>query len=65
MAGIRAFIPTYGAIGPLFDELYAYLGRHGAGGMAVGFDHNEEYKEHDPEMEAAVYLSAPCRRAAG
>jgi DNA-binding transcriptional MerR regulator len=59
VAGIRAVIPNYGAIGPLFDELYAYLGRHGAGGMAVGFDHNEEYKEHDPEMEAAVYLSAP------
>lgn len=59
VAGIRAVIPNYGAIGPLFDELYGYLGRHGAGGIAVGFDHNEEYKEHDPEMEAAVYLSAP------
>ncbi len=59
VAGIRAVIPNYAAIGPLFDELYAYLGRHGVGGLAVGFDHNAEYKEHDPEMEAAVYLAAP------
>jgi DNA-binding transcriptional MerR regulator len=59
VAGIRAVIPNYAAIGPLFDELYAYLGRHGAGGLAVGIDHNEEYKEHDPEMEAAAYLTTP------
>lgn len=59
VAGIRAVIPSYGAIGPLFDELFAYLGRHGAGGLAVGIDHNEEYKERDPDMEAAAYLTGP------
>ncbi|NNJ11638.1 hypothetical protein EKD04_014985 [Chloroflexales bacterium ZM16-3] len=59
VADIRSVIPSYGAIGALFDELYAYLGQHGAGGMAVGIDHNEEYKERDPEMEAAAYLAAP------
>ncbi|MEI7769192.1 MAG: MerR family transcriptional regulator [Chloroflexales bacterium] len=59
VAGIRSVIPSYGAIGALFEELYAYLGQHGAGGMAVGIDHNEEYKERDPEMEAAAYLTAP------
>jgi DNA-binding transcriptional MerR regulator len=59
VAGIRSVIPSYGAIGALFDELYAYLGQHGAGGMAVGIDHNEEYKERDPEMEATAYLAAP------
>jgi effector-binding domain-containing protein len=26
--------------------------------LAVGIDHNDEYKEQDPEMEAAVYLAA-------
>lgn len=59
VAGIRAVIPTYGAIGGLFNELYAYLGQHGAGGLAVGIDHNTEYMERDPEMEAVVYLEAP------
>lgn len=59
VAGIRSVIPNYAAIGPLFDELYAHLGRHGAGGLAVGIDHNEEYKERDPDMEAVVYLTAP------
>lgn len=56
VAGIRQIIPHYGAIGPLFDELYAYLGRHGAGGLAATIDHNEGYMERDPDMEAAVYL---------
>lgn len=59
VASIREVIPNYAAIGPLFAELYAYLGQHGAGGIAVGIDHNGEYKEIDPEMEAAVYLAAP------
>jgi DNA-binding transcriptional MerR regulator len=59
VAGIREVIPNYAAIGPLFAELYAYLGQHGTGGLAVGIDHNEEYKERDPEMEAAVYLATP------
>jgi DNA-binding transcriptional MerR regulator/predicted transcriptional regulator YdeE len=59
VAGIRSVIPHYGAIGPLFDELYAYLGQHGAGGLAVGIDHNTEYKERDPDMEAIAYLTAP------
>jgi effector-binding domain-containing protein len=59
VAGIRSVIPSYGAIGALFDELYAYLGQHGAGGVAVGIDHNEEYKERDPDMEAVAYLAAP------
>lgn len=58
-AGIRSVIPTYGAIGGLFDELYAYLGQHGAGGLAVGIDHNTEYMEQNPDMEAVVYLAAP------
>ncbi|RRR75653.1 MAG: hypothetical protein EI684_04210 [Candidatus Viridilinea halotolerans] len=59
VAGIREVIPNYAAIGPLFNELYAYLGPHGAGGIAVGIDHNEGYKEVDPDMEAAAYLTAP------
>ncbi len=58
-AGIRSVIPSYGGIGSLFDELYAYLGPHGAGGLAVGIDHNTEYMERDPDMEAATYLAAP------
>jgi DNA-binding transcriptional MerR regulator len=58
VAGIRSVIPTYGAIGALFDELYAYLGQRGMGGLAVGIDHNDEYKERDPDMEATIYLEA-------
>jgi effector-binding domain-containing protein len=59
VAGIRAVIANYGAIGPLYDELYAYLGQHGAGGLAVEIDHNPGYMEHDPDMEATAYLEAP------
>ncbi len=59
VAGIRSVIPHYGAISALFDELYAYLREHGADGMSVGIDHNEGYKERDPDMEAVAYLQAP------
>jgi DNA-binding transcriptional MerR regulator/predicted transcriptional regulator YdeE len=59
VAGIRSVIPSYGAIGALFDELLAYLRTHGTGGLAVGLDHNDEYKERDPDMEAVAYLAAP------
>jgi DNA-binding transcriptional MerR regulator len=59
VAGIRTVIPNYGAIGGLFDELFAYLGQHGAEGMAVGIDHNSEYMEQNPDMEATAYLEAP------
>lgn len=59
VAGIRSVIPHYGAIGALFDELYGYLGQHGAGGLAVGIDHNEGYMEQNPDMEAVAYLEQP------
>lgn len=59
IAAIRAVIPSYGAIGQLFEEVYAHLAQHGAGGLSVGIDHNEGYMEQNPDMEAAVYLAAP------
>ncbi|NTU79645.1 MAG: MerR family transcriptional regulator [Chloroflexales bacterium] len=59
VAAIRTIIPTYSAAGTLFEELYAYLGQHGSGGLPAIQDHNDEYKERDPDVEAMVYLAAP------
>lgn len=59
VAGVRQTVANYAAIGPLYDELYGYLGRHNAAdGLCVAIYHDEGYKESDVDAEAVVYLSA-------
>lgn len=59
-AGVRRTVANYGAIGPLYDELYGYLRRHNAAdGLCVAIYHDEGYKESDVDAEAVAYLSAP------
>lgn len=60
VAGLRQIVPNYSAIGSLYSELYAHLGRHGAGGMNGAVYHDEEYKEHNPDVEAVVFLKEPA-----
>ncbi len=59
VAGVRDTIPTYPDVGRLFDELYAYLGRLGAGGLVAALYHDEGYKEGAIDAEAVAFLAAP------
>jgi effector-binding domain-containing protein len=58
VASIRTVVPTYRHIDEVFQEIAAYIGRHGgclAGpGIAVWYD--RLYREHDPDGEAAFPL---------
>lgn len=56
VASIRAVIANYQAIGQLFGELFGHLGRQGVtpAGPAIGIYHDEEYREEDVDVEAAV-----------
>jgi DNA-binding transcriptional MerR regulator len=59
VAGVRDTIPTYPDVGRLFDELYAYLGRQGTGGLGAAIYHDESYKEGAIDAEAVAFLSFP------
>ena len=56
VASVREVIPTYQDIGRLFGEVFAHLGQHGINpaGPGVGIYYDEEYRERDPDVEAAV-----------
>lgn len=57
VASIRAIVPAYNQVGPLYMELYGHLGRNGvANALAIAIWHDEGYKEKDVDAEAAVYL---------
>ena len=56
VASVRDVIPTYGDIGQLYGEIFAYLSRHrvkpAAPPLAIYYD--EGYRERDVDVEAAV-----------
>jgi effector-binding domain-containing protein len=56
VASVREVIPTYQDIGNLFGEVFAHLGQHGINpaGPGVGIYYDEEYRERDTDVEAAV-----------
>ena len=56
VASIRATLPDFQHIGQLYEELYAYLQRYGAGGLAAAIWHDEGYKASDVDGEAVIYL---------
>lgn len=58
VASIRSVVPVYSAMSGLFDELYAYLRRYNAGGVCMALYHDEGYKEHNPDVEALVYIQS-------
>jgi effector-binding domain-containing protein len=58
----RVYIPSYQAVGRLFDEVYGYLARFGVNGLAgagAAIWHDNEYKTSDIDGEAVVYLKQP------
>ncbi|MCA9936750.1 MAG: MerR family transcriptional regulator [Ardenticatenaceae bacterium] len=56
IAGLRDVIANYQSIGPLYDTLFATLKQHNISpiGPAMGIYYDEEYKESDVEVEAAI-----------
>jgi effector-binding domain-containing protein len=59
VASVRDTIPSYGDIGQLYGEVFGHLGRHGIGpaGPAIGLYYDQEYREADVDIEAAVPVS--------
>lgn len=56
VVSIRDVIPAYDDIGRLYGELFGYLGSQGMGpaGPPLAICHDDEYREKDVDMEAAV-----------
>lgn len=54
VASVRDVLPSYAAVGKLFDELGAYATRHGISATAwLSVWHDTEYREEDVDGEAA------------
>jgi effector-binding domain-containing protein len=57
IASIRDVLPSYGAVGPLYGEIFKYLGRKFVfkpAGPPMFICHDNEYKESDVDVEVAV-----------
>ncbi|MFQ5616708.1 MAG: GyrI-like domain-containing protein, partial [Anaerolineales bacterium] len=56
VAAVRDIIPTYSDIGRLYGELFAYLGQHRINpvGPSLGIYSDDEYRDQDVDVEAAV-----------
>ncbi len=62
VAGVRDILPSYPAVGRLFDEVYGHLARSGVSGPALigaAIWHDNEYKTSNIDGEAVVYLKQP------
>jgi DNA-binding transcriptional MerR regulator len=64
IASVRAVVPSYQSVGPLYGEVYGLLGRSGCpGGLPVALWHDQEFKETDIDGEAGVLLQKPLEPA--
>lgn len=61
VAAIRRIIPAYPAQGPLWGELYAFLGAQRAqfAGPCLTLYHDSEYKERDVDAEVCQPIASP------
>lgn len=60
VASVREVLPSYGAVGGLFDELRDYARRHGVGARAwIAVWYDEEFREEDVDGEAAFATDDP------
>lgn len=58
VASVRAVVPSYPYIRPLFEEVYGYLLQQGVnGGLCAAIYHDGEYRERDVDNEAIVFLN--------
>lgn len=61
IVSVRDVIPTYRAVGSLFERLYQTLDQDGTRGTPLAIWHDLEYKECDLDVEAGVCLKASAR----
>ncbi|MGE5527934.1 MAG: MerR family transcriptional regulator, partial [Patescibacteria group bacterium] len=56
VAAVRRVLPTYGHLSSLYEELFGAIGQSGArpAGPTVAIYHDPEFKEKDPDIEAAI-----------
>ena len=61
VASVRDVIPTYSDISQLYGEIFAHLGRHriSPAGPPLSVYYDEEYRERDVDVEAAVPVAGP------
>lgn len=59
IVSIREIIPGFRTIGALFGKLYGALGPLGSQGVAAALFHDQEFKEHEVDVELGVYLKQP------
>jgi effector-binding domain-containing protein len=59
IASVRATIPNYPSVGPLYGQVMQELHGSCAGGLPVALWHDPEYKDHDVDAEAGFYLKQP------
>ncbi len=56
VASVRDTAPAYGAVGQFLGEVFAHLGQHRVSptGPPIGIYHDQEHRERDVDIEAAV-----------
>lgn len=56
VASVREVIPTYEDMGKHYEEIFAFLGQHGANpaGPPLTLYHDKEHRERDIDTESAV-----------
>jgi len=59
IASIRDVLPSYGHIGPLYEEIFSHLGSNGGrpAGPTIFICHDHEYKEQDVDVEVGVPIA--------
>jgi DNA-binding transcriptional MerR regulator len=56
IVSIREVIPGFRTVGTLFGKLYAALGPLASQGVAAAVFHDQEFNEHEVDVEVGVYL---------
>ena len=56
IVSIREVIPGFRTIGALFGKLYGVLGAMALQGVAAAVFHDQEFKEHEIDVEVGVFL---------
>ncbi len=61
VASVRDIVPTYSDVNQLYGEIFAHLGQHGIrpAGPPLAIYHDQEYRERDTDVEAAVPVAGP------
>jgi effector-binding domain-containing protein len=59
VAAVRGIVENYQSVGPLFDELFAEIGKNQIApiGPVLALYYDDEYKEKDVDVEAAVPIA--------